>query len=76
MDEMQAFTWMNAHPRGEGPEAQAPSADCSGADFMGEAAVCSTAALRSAISSAVRESSASSNRLRRHHSHLPSWTVR
>ena len=54
-----------AHPRGEGPEAQAPSADCSGADLMGEAAVCSTAALRSAISSAVRESSASSSRLRR-----------
>ncbi len=52
-----------AHPRGEGPDAQAPSADCSGADLMGEAAVCSTAAFRSAISSAVRESSASSNRL-------------
>ena len=54
------------HPRGDGPAAQAPSADCSGADLMGEAAVCSTAALRSAISSAVRESSASSSRLQQH----------
>ena len=52
-----------AHPRGDGPEAQAPSADCRGALLMGEAAVCSTAALRSAMSSAVRESSASSSRL-------------
>lgn len=52
-----------AYPRGDGPEAQAPSADCSGADLMGEAAACSTAAFRSAISSAVRLSSASSSRL-------------
>ena len=65
----------NAYPRGEGPDAQAPSADCSGADLMGEAAVCSTAALRSAMSSAVRESSASSNRLRTCHP-IPSPTCR
>ena len=56
-----------AHPSGDGPEAQAPRADCSGADLMGEAAACSTAALRSAISSAVRLSSASSSRLTQAH---------
>jgi hypothetical protein len=52
------------HPGAE-PVAHAPSASASCADLTGEAALCSTAALRSAISSDVRMSSVSSRRLRR-----------
>ena len=59
-----ASTDVHAHPLA--PVAQAPSASASCADLTGDTALCSTAALRSAISSDVRMSSVSSSRLHAH----------